>query len=195
MLTRLTWSLWSCSFLRKSQQHLHFSVCRGVASQKKQQQERCPQVFCKLSAGFCFVGWWLFETRLGCSVALGCHTNNRVARAMHQQGEFGLHPKFIPKVPAAFASGPELVAPETWRNCPTYQGHVNFLCFKCNRQLFAMFLILIHLCTFIEKNIFKKIGHTKLSNHSSMLSCFFAQDLAIRATLSAGVLYCAKMDI
>lgn len=66
-----------------------------------------------------------------------------------------------PQPADACATGAELVAPETWRNCHTHQGPVNFLCFKCNRQLFARFLIPIHLCTFVGKNIFKKIGHTK----------------------------------
>lgn len=109
-------------------------------------------------------------------MALGCHTNNRAAKTLHQEGEFGLHPRFTPKVsaaPDACASGAELVAPETWRNCPTHQGPVNCLCFKCNRQHSAMFLIPIYLCIFTGKNIFKKIGCTKPPCHSSGLSWFF----------------------
>lgn len=121
-------------------------------------------------------------------VALGCHTNSRAAKALHQEGEFGLHPKFLQKVPAACnscARGAELVVPENWRNCHTHHGPVNFLCFKCNRQFFAMFLIPTNLFTFIGKSVFKKIGYTKQPCHSPGPSCFFAQDLAIRTALSA----------
>lgn len=55
--------------------------------------------------------------------------------------------------------GAVLVAPDTWRNCRAHHGPASFLCFKCNRQLLARFLVPIHLYVRLQENIWENRSH------------------------------------
>lgn len=59
----------SCTFFRKSQQPLPFGVCRGVVRQKKKVAAEVPTSLLKGIYWAYIVGWWAFETSLGCIVA------------------------------------------------------------------------------------------------------------------------------